>query len=643
MPKSSGRQCAWDDIGSNATLERLLEEAPDATNKASLRAALTSKSGAWLHALPSPNLGTFLDDNSLRMTIALWLSCNVCESHLCIYGSTVEASGYHGLNCQRSCGKFLRHHVLNHIIWRTLIFTNVRCTLEPSGFSRSDAGLWDSEAKSFIRALGRKLRNKRSVLHFGCYLFESLSVAIHYGNAASVIRLDQGRHFCHLSVIFRYHREFRLFLRCDRLPSVQSPGPLFSLVCYCVAVFLRAAFRSVGLRACTSVWGAAQRKPRGGSYATGVRPGDKLRYPAVCTPSPHTVSAPRLPKRSKPRDLVAIFNTCLKNCYFPPAWKEAEVIGIHKPGKPHNLPASYRPISLLSGLGKLFEKILKTRLSDHLLGKGLIIDEQFGFRPAHSCPQQVLRLVEYVSEGFETERSTVAVFFDVAKAFDRVYPLVRSSILAPLLHPAAANRLRPGRREGNRPVTVSLRHPMPRRLPPDVVHSACHAPSALACAVWPHSEEFFSGFQSHTTHAYGCEGVQDKHFLPPPRRKRPQEDDGLPKKICKECTRQLKRTYNFNILCEDSDRKLRSTLLPKYQCIQSAKEVKDEVKEEMCDVPTVQNKEEACNRDKDTKENVKTGLSLSPYPRNFTQWQIKEWKREELTFLCVFTLSATVV
>ncbi|GBP09586.1 Probable RNA-directed DNA polymerase from transposon BS [Eumeta japonica] len=80
--------------------------------------------------------------------------------------------------------------------------------------------------------------------------------------------------------------------------------------------------------------------------------------------------------------LVAIFNACLKNCYFPPAWKEAEVIGIHKPGKPRDLPASYRPISLLSGLGKLFEKILKTRLSDHLLGKGLITDEQFGFRPA---------------------------------------------------------------------------------------------------------------------------------------------------------------------------------------------------------------------------------------------------------------------
>ncbi|GBP67587.1 RNA-directed DNA polymerase from mobile element jockey [Eumeta japonica] len=119
--------------------------------------------------------------------------------------------------------------------------------------------------------------------------------------------------------------------------------------------------------------------------------------------------------------LVAIFNACLQNCYFPSVWKEAEVIGIHKPGKPRDLPASYRPISLLSGLAKLFERVLKTRLSDHLLGKGLIIDEQFGFRPAHSCPQQVLRVVEYISEGFKNKQKTVAVFFDVAKAFDRVW------------------------------------------------------------------------------------------------------------------------------------------------------------------------------------------------------------------------------
>ncbi|GBP45670.1 Probable RNA-directed DNA polymerase from transposon X-element [Eumeta japonica] len=97
--------------------------------------------------------------------------------------------------------------------------------------------------------------------------------------------------------------------------------------------------------------------------------------------------------------------------------KETEVIGIHKPRKARNLPASYRPIGLLSSLGKLFEKVLETRLSDHLFGKGLIIDEQFSFRQANSCPQQVLRLVEYTTKGFKSKKNII-LFFDVAIAFD---------------------------------------------------------------------------------------------------------------------------------------------------------------------------------------------------------------------------------
>ncbi|GBP67608.1 Probable RNA-directed DNA polymerase from transposon X-element [Eumeta japonica] len=100
--------------------------------------------------------------------------------------------------------------------------------------------------------------------------------------------------------------------------------------------------------------------------------------------------------------LVAIFNACLQNCHFPPVWKEAEVIGIHKPGKPRDLPASYRPISLLSGLAKL-SRVLKTRLSDHLFGKVLSLTNSSVFAPP-SCPQQVLRVVEYISEGFKINK-----------------------------------------------------------------------------------------------------------------------------------------------------------------------------------------------------------------------------------------------
>ncbi|GBP94792.1 Probable RNA-directed DNA polymerase from transposon BS [Eumeta japonica] len=85
--------------------------------------------------------------------------------------------------------------------------------------------------------------------------------------------------------------------------------------------------------------------------------------------------------------LVVIFNACLKNCYFPPVWKEAEVIGIPKPGKPRDLPASYRPISLLSDRITL---------------------------------AQALRLVEYITEGLK-QRKDRSGLFDVAKAFDRVW------------------------------------------------------------------------------------------------------------------------------------------------------------------------------------------------------------------------------
>ncbi|GBP90602.1 hypothetical protein EVAR_86442_1 [Eumeta japonica] len=45
----------------------------------------------------------------------------------------------------------------------------------------------------------------------------------------------------------------------------------------------------------------------------------------------------------------------------------------------------------------------------------------------------------------------------------------------------------------------------------------CH--HSIADKVTSPSGEFFSGFQPHTTHAYGREGVRDRHFIPPPRRK----------------------------------------------------------------------------------------------------------------------------
>jgi hypothetical protein len=82
--------------------------------------------------------------------------------------------------------------------------------------------------------------------------------------------------------------------------------------------------------------------------------------------------------------LVLIFNAILLTHHFPSVWKHARVISILKPGKDPALPSSYWPISLLDMIGKLFEKVLLARILHEVSERGLMRDEQFGFRPRHS-------------------------------------------------------------------------------------------------------------------------------------------------------------------------------------------------------------------------------------------------------------------
>lgn len=121
--------------------------------------------------------------------------------------------------------------------------------------------------------------------------------------------------------------------------------------------------------------------------------------------------------------LVSIFNAAMATCTFPDTWKEANVIGIRKPGKNQSEPSSYRPISLLSSLGKIYERLLLSRLWSHVNELKLLPNEQFGFRARHSCPQQVLRITEHVLSKFNHTwpAGTGAIFLDVAKAFDKVW------------------------------------------------------------------------------------------------------------------------------------------------------------------------------------------------------------------------------
>ena len=119
--------------------------------------------------------------------------------------------------------------------------------------------------------------------------------------------------------------------------------------------------------------------------------------------------------------LTKIYNACLKLCYFPQQWKHARVIPIAKPNKDITKPVNYRPISLLSTLSKIFERVILTRLNRHLDNHEIIPNEQFGFRRSHSSNHQLVRITNCIKKGFNERKSTGMVMLDVEKAYDTVW------------------------------------------------------------------------------------------------------------------------------------------------------------------------------------------------------------------------------
>lgn len=121
------------------------------------------------------------------------------------------------------------------------------------------------------------------------------------------------------------------------------------------------------------------------------------------------------------RFLVKVFNFCIKFSVFPRPFKIAKVISIHKKGKDPKSPTSYRPISLLSSIGKVFERIIFHRLQSFVEENDLIHDCQYGFRAQHSTTHQVKRVVKMIRQNKQRRHSTGILFIDIEKAFDSIW------------------------------------------------------------------------------------------------------------------------------------------------------------------------------------------------------------------------------
>ena len=128
----------------------------------------------------------------------------------------------------------------------------------------------------------------------------------------------------------------------------------------------------------------------------------------------------RLPKNAT-NHLLAIYNRIWTGNYFPEEWKEAIVIPIPKPQKDHTNPLNYRPIALTSCLCKVLEKIINNRLMEYLEGKKILSSVQCGFRKGRATIDHLVRLETYIRQNMAEGRATVAVFFDLQKAYDTTW------------------------------------------------------------------------------------------------------------------------------------------------------------------------------------------------------------------------------
>ena len=95
--------------------------------------------------------------------------------------------------------------------------------------------------------------------------------------------------------------------------------------------------------------------------------------------------------------LVLLFQKSSETGQVPKQWKEANVTAIYKQKGQHCDPGNYRPMSLTSQVGKLFERIIRDYLVRFLENK-LLRDNQYGFRTRRSCLTNLLEFLDLVSD-----------------------------------------------------------------------------------------------------------------------------------------------------------------------------------------------------------------------------------------------------
>jgi hypothetical protein len=119
--------------------------------------------------------------------------------------------------------------------------------------------------------------------------------------------------------------------------------------------------------------------------------------------------------------IAHLWSKCIKNGLFPNGAKKAKTIPVFKgKGLEDYLFTNYRPISLLSAIGKILEKLIYNQVTRFLLRYNILFKSQYGFREGHSTTHAVIDFVNSINEALDEGKLSYGVFCDLSKAFDTI-------------------------------------------------------------------------------------------------------------------------------------------------------------------------------------------------------------------------------
>ena len=128
----------------------------------------------------------------------------------------------------------------------------------------------------------------------------------------------------------------------------------------------------------------------------------------------------KLAGNSLVKPLTKLYNLSLSSGKVPKLWKQANVVPLHKKDS-KQVMGNYRPVSLLSILGKILERIVFKHVYNHFRDNFLLSVWQSGFLPGSSTVTQLIELYNKFCTAVSQNKEIRIVFLDISKAFDRVW------------------------------------------------------------------------------------------------------------------------------------------------------------------------------------------------------------------------------